>query len=263
MPYPEGDARFLRPAHRGARGDPISPRGPSTMDDPARPGGPPPPPEPGPARSIGPGAPFRGVVGVLGGVASGKSTVARGLAGDTGLVLSADEIAHHVLASPEVTALVRERFGDEVLDSEGRPDRARLAALAFDGPGAEEARQALEGWIHPRVRATILARVREARAGGVGPVVLDVPLLLENDAQHGFVALCDALVLVDAPQALREERARSKRGWRPGDVARRELAQLPLDEKRRRAGFVLLNQGTSEDLEREVERVLAELARLS
>ena len=203
---------------------------------------------------------FRGVIGILGGVASGKSTAARLLAGETGIVLSADRIAHEVLASPEVTALVRERFGEGALDAQGRPDRARLAALAFEGPGAEEVRTTLEGWIHPRVRATILARVREARAEGVGPVVLDVPLLLENDAQHGFVALCDVLVFVEAPEALREERARRERGWRPGDVARRELAQLPLEEKKRRAGFVLQNQGTSEDLEHEVERVLRELA---
>lgn len=199
------------------------------------------------------------VLGLLGGIASGKSLAARLLAGPEGLVLSADALAHEVLASDEVARLVRERFGAAVLDPAGRPDRAALARLAFDPERGEAVRRALEGWTHPRVRARILADLREARARGIPRVVLDVPLLLENEARHGLTGLCDALIFVDAPLEIREARARSSRGWPAGEVARREGAQLPLGKKRDRADFVLSNHGTEEDLERAVADVLRRL----
>lgn len=182
------------------------------------------------------------VVGILGGIASGKSTAAELLAGPDGLVLDADSIAHEVLASDEVTAKVREHFGASVLDASGRPDRRALGALVFDpvdGPGH---RQALEGWIHPRVRATILSRLEAARAARVSCVVLDVPLLLENDSLHHLVDACHALVFVDVPHGARRARA-ADRGWEPGELERREASQLPLREKRARADHVLPNDG--------------------
>lgn len=213
------------------------------------------PSSPGSSRPRPPAPPTR-VWGVLGGIGSGKSAVARLLAGPGGRVLDADAIAHGVLASPEVSALVRERFGADVLGPDGSPDRKRLAEVIFSDPGA---RAVLEGWTHPRVRATILARLEEARASGVARVVLDVPLLLENDAEHGFAALCDALIFVEAPEAERERRVRSTRGWGEGELARRQAAQLPLSEKRDRADFILRNDGSEEDLERAVGALLQEL----
>lgn len=199
------------------------------------------------------------VLGVLGGIASGKSRVAELLAGEDGLVLDADAIAHEVLGSDEVTALVRARFGDAVLDPRGRPDRAALARLVFDPERGAAARRTLEGWTHPRVRARILADLSEARARGIPRVVLDVPLLLENDADHGLAGVCDVLVFVDAPAALREARAQSSRGWPPGEVARREGTQLPLDEKKERAHYVVPNLGTTQDLERRVAELRGRL----
>ncbi len=206
-----------------------------------------------------PPAPRTLVLGVLGGIAAGKTRVAELLAGEAGAVLSADALAHEILRSDEVTALVRARFGDAVLDPRGRPDRAALARLAFDPVNGASARRALEGWTHPRVRARILEDLSEARARGIPRVVLDVPLLLENDADHGLTGLCDALVFVDAPLEIREARARSSRGWPPGEVARREGTQLPLDAKKERADFVVPNLGTPADLERAVEALLQRL----
>lgn len=192
------------------------------------------------------------VVGLLGGVASGKSTVGRVLAGADGELLSADLLAREVLESPEVVDRLRGRFGAEALGPDGRPDREFLARRVFSDP---QARADLEGWIHPRVRATIRARLERARAGGVPIVALDVPLLLEHEAEHGLGAECDTLVFVDSPHESREARARSDRGWEPGEVARRERAQMPLDEKRRRADHVISNKGTREELEREAVRL--------
>ena len=209
--------------------------------------GPPPPPAP----------PW--IIGLLGGIASGKSVVARLLAGAEGWVVSADELAHEILRTDELTQLVTDHFGSQALGEDGRPDRTALARLVFDAENGAEARRLLEGWTHPRVRARILGRVGEARAAGVPRVALDVPLLLENDAQHGFVASCHALVFVDAADDVRDRRAQLTRGWAPGEVARREAAQLPLAEKRERADLVIPNNGEIEELERAVARALAEL----
>ena len=216
------------------------------------------PPRPRPSLSPGPssGPSSVGVVlGVLGGVAAGKSRVARLLAGKTGIAIHADEIAAEVLASPEVTECVRIHFGPGALGPDGTPDRAALAKLVFDPKEGEEARQLLEGWTHPRIRARILARLLEARAAGVRCVALDIPLLLENDAAHGLVRQCDALVYVDVDPETRDLRARRTRGWAPGEVARREAAQIPPHEKRDRADFVVPNNGSPEELEDAVEEL--------
>jgi dephospho-CoA kinase len=199
------------------------------------------------------------VFGVLGGIASGKSRVAELLAGPAGLRISADEVAGEVLDDPEIARSIRERFGARFLGPEGRPDRAALAELVFDAERGREAKEALEGWIHPRVRARILGRLREAEAARLRRVALDVPLLLENDAQHGLVDRCDALLFVDADLETRDRRAIRSRGWAPGEVARREALQFPLPEKRKRADFVVVNQGSLEELERSIEEILRRL----
>jgi dephospho-CoA kinase len=200
------------------------------------------------------------VLGVLGGIASGKSAVARMLAGEGGILISADELAREVLDLPEVRERVAGRFGAGLLAPDGKVDRTALARLVFDPRQGFEARRALEGWTHPLVRDRIMDRLDAARAAGVPRIVLDVPLLLENDAQHGLVRLCDALVFVEADEGAREHRARAERGWPEGEVARREAAQLPLGEKRRRAQHVIPNNGSLQDLERSVAELSARLA---
>ncbi len=207
------------------------------------------------------GAPGRPLVlGITGGIASGKSAVARLLVGPEGLVLSADAIAHEVLETEEVRSKVVQAFGPGCLDAAGRPDRAALAQRIF---GDEEARRQLEGWIHPRVRARILERLNEARSAAIPRVALDVPLLWENDEQHGFSRLCDAIIFVDSDAEERDRRARETRGWTAGEVARREASQLALDEKRRRADFVLINRGALDELEQAVRDLSDQLDRRS
>jgi dephospho-CoA kinase len=196
------------------------------------------------------------VFGVLGGIASGKSAVARALAGREGRLLDADRIAHEILASQEGRARVIERWGQGVLGADGRPDRARVAERVFSDPGELAW---LEGWIHPAVRVRMHAELDAARAAGVPRVALDVPLLLEHEERHGLVGRCDALVFVDAPFELREERARRTRGWPAGELARREALQLPLAHKRARAHHVLENQGDLAALTAAVARLLSSI----
>jgi dephospho-CoA kinase len=199
------------------------------------------------------------VLGVLGGIASGKSVVARLLAGREGVVISADELAREALDSPAVLARVRERFGAGSIAPDGRVDRSALARAVFDPARGAELRSALESWTHPLVRDRIMELLGAARASGVPRIVLDVPLLLENDAQHGLARLCDALVFVDVRDDERERRAQRERGWTSGEVARREAAQLPLHAKKERAHHVIENNQGPAELEQAVARLLARL----
>ena len=193
------------------------------------------------------------VIGVLGGIASGKSRVAARLAGPSGVVIEADRLAHGVLASDELRPRLVGLFGPGVLGPEGGIDRAAIAREVFSRP---DLRRELERLVHPRVREAIAAALGQARAEGRPRIVLDVPLLLENDREHNLVAACDRLVFVDAPLALRERRARERRGWAAGEVARREAAQLPLAEKRARAHHVIDNHGDLAALEAAVDELL-------
>ncbi|MDP6763545.1 MAG: dephospho-CoA kinase [Planctomycetota bacterium] len=194
------------------------------------------------------------VVGVLGGIASGKSVVARLLAGETGVVLDADALAHEALADPDLAARVGAELGAALVDDQGRVDRAALARRAFSEP---EVRTRLEDWIHPLVRGKILAGLTDARDRGRGPAVLDVPLLLENEREHGLTGLCDFLVFVAVDAARRDRRAVRRRGWEPGEVARRENTQMPLEEKMARAHHVITNESGLDELAERVREVLA------
>lgn len=194
------------------------------------------------------------VIGVVGGIASGKSTVARLLSGPAGVVIDADRIAREVLEAPETRRELARVFGPGVLAPDGRPDREALAARVF---ASAKDRAALESFTHPRIRARIQAALDDARARHAPRIVLDVPLLLENESEHGLAAQCDALVFVEADETLRDARAASVRGWPAGEVARREAAQLPLAEKRARADQVIENRGDLAALERAVASVLA------
>lgn len=175
------------------------------------------------------------VIGLLGGVAAGKSTVA-GLLAERGLsVLDADREARRVTATDAVTARIRARFGDAVFSpADGALDRAALADRVFADPAAK---RDLEAIIHPAVRTALTARL-DAWLGEGTSVVLDIPLLLES----GWQARCDHCLFVDSSPEVREARGRS-RGWDAGEVARREANQTDLATKRAAAGAVVQNDG--------------------
>ena len=197
------------------------------------------------------------VLGVLGGIGSGKSEAARLLAARGGLVLDADRMAREELERPETVAWLRERFGAGVLTAQGQPDRAALAARVF---AQAPERRALEERLHPAVRARLKAELAAARLRAVPRVVLDVPLLLENEDKHALAAQCDALVFVDVARAERERRVQAQRGWSAAELARREAAQMPLELKRARAQHVLDNNGDRAALDAAAARLLARLA---
>lgn len=198
------------------------------------------------------------VIGVLGGIGSGKSAVARRIAGESGVLIDADAIAREVVEERAVRERLRDVFGDSVLRADGSLDRAALGERVFSDASA---RRELEALTHPRIRDRIRRALDDALARGVPRVALDVPLLVENDAQHGLLARCDELWFVDASLEARDARVRATRGWKAGEVERRERAQAPLAGKRARAHVVIPNEGTLAELERAVDLALARSSR--
>jgi dephospho-CoA kinase len=188
------------------------------------------------------------VVGICGGIGSGKSAVARIFERLGAHVLDADRVAHEVLTEPAVRDRVRARFGGGVF-ARGEVDRGALAGMVFGDSPAHAANLAdLEAIVHPR----ILARMRGELAGFRGSpspppiVVIDAPLLTESP----LLADCDEVVFVDAPETARLARTRADRRWNAAHHRARELAQPPVAARRKAATAVIDNSGTPEDLER-------------
>ncbi|HIF41180.1 MAG TPA: dephospho-CoA kinase [Planctomycetes bacterium] len=196
------------------------------------------------------------ILGILGGVAAGKTRVGMRLAGPGGCLIQADVMAREALELPQLVPMLTQAFGPDVLDGDGKVRREIIAKQVFSDPGL---RETLEGWIHPRVRARIGLALIEAQTAGAEPIVLDVPLLLENDSEHGLASRCRYLVFVDSPAALRQERATQQRGWPADEVSRREATQIPLSHKRERADFVVANDGSDHDLNNAVDQLRAQL----
>jgi dephospho-CoA kinase len=184
-------------------------------------------------------------IGLVGGVASGKSLAGQMLVDLGAVLLDADRTGHAVLAEDaDVRRDVVERWGDAVLGSDGRIDRAAVARHVFAETAAGAAdRKFLEDLLHPRIRRRLNRQRDEAAASGKAAVVLDAPLLLEA----GWGPMCDLVLMIDSPRELRLERAKA-RGWSEVEFDRREAAQWPPNEKSRLADVVIPNQGTDEEL---------------
>lgn len=189
------------------------------------------------------------LIGILGGVASGKSLVAGQLARLGAGLLDADRAGHEVLRLPKIEDAVRRRWGPQVFGPDGRIDRDRLAKLVFaDPPDGPRERKHLERLTHPEI-VRLLSQQAEVMAGSGSPAaVLDAPLLLES----GWDRLCEKLLFVHASRRARLARALA-RGWSEEDFAAREEAQESLDFKCERADVVLDNSGSPEETQAQVE----------
>jgi dephospho-CoA kinase len=189
------------------------------------------------------------VIGLLGGVASGKSWVAAQLAQMGAGVLDADRAGHEVLRRTDVEQAARSRWGDSIFTPAGHIDRARLARIVFSQePRAIAERTFLQQLTHPEIGEVLARQADKFRAAGCRAAVLDAPLLLEA----GWDKLCDVLLLVDAPRNVRLARAEA-RGWSHSDFSAREDAQESLDLKRSRADVIIDNSGSAAQTRAQVE----------
>ncbi|MGP8249798.1 MAG: dephospho-CoA kinase [Candidatus Dormibacteria bacterium] len=180
------------------------------------------------------------VIGLTGGIASGKSTVAGMLAAKGAWIVDADQLARRVVGpgTPALSEIARS-FGPDVIAADGSLDRSRLAELVF---ADESARQRLNAIVHPGVLELSQGEIREAQAAGAGVVVYDVPLLFETQRQKEFDG---TLVVWVEPQA-QLLRLRLRSDLSEADAMARIAAQMPLDRKRELADWVIDNSGTLE-----------------
>lgn len=193
------------------------------------------------------------VIGLVGGIGAGKSTVAQIFAHLGCLVIDADRDAREALHREDVVKELVSWWGDGMLGSDGRPDRAKIAEIVFKDPSQ---RTRLEGLVHPIVKNDRLLTIARARQEGRPAVIIDAPLLFEAGSDKD----CDAVVFVDAPPEQRLARV-LVRGWSSEELARREAAQLQLAEKRARSAVIIENSGTLESLQNLVSAALTKIRR--
>ena len=193
-------------------------------------------------------------VGLTGGIATGKSTVVRMLVKKGARVIDHDALVH-ALQEPgrPVWNRIVEVFGRDILDVGGRIDRKKLGALVF---GNEERRRTLEGIVHPAVlEEAQRERDRIGREDDRAIVLSDIPLLLEV----GMQGLFDLILLVYAPPEVQIARVMKRNNMTRDEAAARLGAQMPIDEKLKRADVVIRNDGTMKELHQRVDEVWEEL----
>jgi dephospho-CoA kinase len=194
------------------------------------------------------------LVGLTGGIGAGKSTVADLFAARGAVVVDADQVARAVVepGQPALAKLV-ERFGEGILDGDGRLDRAALAKVAFSD---DESRRDLEAITHPAINEEFTRRVTEAPGDAI--VVLDVPLLAESEQARKRPY--QTVIVVEAPREVRLARLEA-RGVDRGDAEARMGAQAGDEERRKLATYVVDNGGDRVALERRIDEIWSALQR--
>ncbi len=200
------------------------------------------------------------IIGILGGVASGKTFVAEQLRRLGAEVINADQIGHEVLQEPEVIQAARERWGDAVIDGSGQILRSAVAKLVFaPTPDGKTQLAFWEQVTHPRIGDRLRSQFeRWSQSGEVDVVVLDAPVM----RKAGWDQLCQRIVFVEAPWELRRQRA-LQRGWTAADFEARERAQESLDTKRQAADWIIDNSGSLDETIAQVRQLWRSLSEQS
>ncbi len=193
------------------------------------------------------------LIGLTGGIASGKSTVAKILERLGAAIVNADALSREVVEpGREAWQDIVDAFGSEVLQPDRTLDRQKLRAIIFNHP---EARKTLESIIHPRVRALAEERIRQHAAAGFQVVVYEVPLLFEGNLQDSLRPVILVACDIDT-----QRRRLQQRDQLDAAAAQKHIeAQMSLEEKRRLADFVIENDGDLDSLERQVRIVLEKI----
>jgi dephospho-CoA kinase len=189
------------------------------------------------------------VIGILGGIGSGKSTVG-GMLRELGCVVAtSDDFARQALREPAIKQQIVKWWGNDMLNrATGEIDRSKIARIVFANPDERRRLETLtHPWIEQRRRELFASAPADTPA-----LVIDAPLLLEA----GLERECDSLIFVDAPLQTRLKRVRESRGWNAEQVHDRQAAQMPLDAKRARAHHVLVNDGDLDALRTAVAATL-------
>ncbi len=194
------------------------------------------------------------VIGLAGGIGAGKSEVARAFAALGCVVADSDKAAREALDREDVKARLVAWWGRDILDAQGQVDRSKVAQIVFED---DDAREKLEALVHPIVRLSRKELRAMAKAADSPAAILDSPLLFEAGLENE----CDAVVFVEAPREIRLERVRKSRGWDEKELLRREKKQLPLDAKRERSDYCIVNgaQTDTGQLQTQAEHILEQI----
>lgn len=200
-------------------------------------------------------------IGLVGGIASGKSLVAADFQKLGACVLDGDRVGHEVLLCGDVVQRLVERWGNGIVLDGGGLDRSAIAKIVFqeDEKSADEELAFLESITHPEIEKRLRERISQIKSVGRFPVtVLDAAVMFKA----GWDAMCDRIVFVDAPEELREKRA-MLRGLESSQFAAREEAQMSVEEKKKRADIVIDNSGPPQKTFKQVEEVWQSLLQMA
>ncbi|BDG37073.1 dephospho-CoA kinase [Saccharococcus caldoxylosilyticus] len=191
-------------------------------------------------------------IGLTGGIASGKSTVTK-MIRELGIpVIDADQVARDVVkVGEEAYTQIVATFGQDILQTNGEIDRAKLGAIVFHN---EQERKKLNAIVHPAVRRRMMAEKEEYVQSGAKTIVLDIPLLFESELTH----LIDKVIVVYVDDEVQLERLMKRNGFSKEEALARIRSQMPLREKVKKADAVINNNGTVEETKQQLLQILRE-----
>jgi dephospho-CoA kinase len=194
------------------------------------------------------------ILGIVGGIGSGKSYVASLFAKQGAYIIDADRLGHLALINSEVKKQIKERWGDAVFNDKAEVDRKKLASIVFAHP---QEKAGLESMVFPFIRQCILNAIQQHQSDSrVKLFILDAAILLET----GWKEHCDAIIFVDASEATRLNRV-AGRGWTIDELHRREASQWPLEKKKAACQHVIPNEGDEVLTETLVKDLVTQYAR--
>lgn len=187
------------------------------------------------------------IIGITGGISSGKSTVARMLASLGAEIIDADEICHRLFLVKEVKDKIIKSFGITIQDNYGKIDRSRLSEIVFQDKTFLDD---LCNILHPIVIEQIRSRVAEIeKRGRRKAMVIDAALLEESDLS----LICDLIIFVNTGKDHRVSRSKICRHWQDGELERRERFQMTLEDKRKKADYIVDNNFTEDNTFRQIK----------
>jgi dephospho-CoA kinase len=193
------------------------------------------------------------IIGILGGISSGKSTVAKQFEALGCGVVDADKIAKNLLFADDVKQEIRSAFGDKIFDSAGNVDKIKMAEVVFNDPLAVKT---INGIIHPRVMAKTENLIEQYQIDeGIKAIILDIPLLMEV----GWEKRCDKLVFVACDEEIRLKRAAKKGNLDEKLLKKREKFQISLDKKREISHYVINNNEDLSELTEQISQIFPAL----
>ena len=195
------------------------------------------------------------IVGIAGGIASGKSAVSACFEKLGGVVLDADRAGHQVLHLDSVCDQIRNIWGDSVFQENGQVDRKALGKIVFDPRSGENELIKLEQITHPLIRQSLENQIRELKKSGEFPVaILDAPVMFKA----GWDGFCDFIVFVESSYDNRLSRA-IQRGWSQSEFDRRESLQASIEYKKSKANWIVRNNGSRIEIQEQVSLIWREL----